>query len=98
MEHDLVADPALDEPIGVNKVAVQLETGVVEHKVDSTVLDLHDEIDQLVEVVADNVLFGRSEGLLTGRLKLLDVVLAHLGEAERRGTASAKPRKTPARV
>ncbi len=40
VEVDLVGNARLDEPVGVDAVAVQLEAGVVEHKVDASALML----------------------------------------------------------
>lgn len=80
MEDDLLAGTGLDQPVGVYQIAVQLETGVVEDKVDSAVLDGENVVGELVQVVSENVLLGRGEVFTTGGLELLDVLLRHVDE------------------
>jgi len=80
VEDDLLAGTGLDEPVGVYQIAVQLETGVVEDKVDSAVFDGENVVGELVQVVSENVLLGRGEVFTTGRLELLDVLLRHVDE------------------
>lgn len=85
VEDDLRACTRLDEPVGIDQITVQLETGIVENKVDSTVLDGHGVIGELVKVVSKNVLLGRSEMFTTGRLELLDVLLGHVDQQRQVG-------------
>jgi len=80
VEDDLVADPALDEPVGVDHVAVELEAGIVENKVNSAVLDLEHVLGELGEVVAENILLGCGKVVTASRLELLDVLLGHVDE------------------
>ncbi len=56
MKHNLVTNPTLNEPICIHEIAIQLETCVIKDEIDTTSLDLHDEFDEFVEVVADDVL------------------------------------------
>jgi hypothetical protein len=63
VEDDLVADARLDQPVGVHEVAVELETGIVEHKVDAPAADLGDVVGKSVEVVTEDILLGRGEGV-----------------------------------
>jgi hypothetical protein len=55
-------------------------TGIIQDKVDSTVLQGHGVIGKLVQVVSENVLLGSSKVFTTGRLELLDIVLSHVDE------------------
>ena len=64
----------------VNHIAVELEAGVVEDKVNSTAIQTPNEIPKLLDVVTENVLLSRSESVTAGRLELLDVLLGHLRE------------------
>lgn len=59
---------------------VFFETGSVEDEIDPSVLDGHDAVGELVQVVTEDVLFGRGKGLTTGCLKLLDILLSHVNE------------------
>jgi hypothetical protein len=59
VEDDLVADARLDQPVGVHEVAV----GIVEHKVDAPAADLGDVVGKSVEVVTEDILLGRGEGV-----------------------------------
>lgn len=52
VEPDLPADARLDEPVGVDQVAVELEPGVVEDEVDPAILHRADELPELVQVVS----------------------------------------------
>ena len=90
MEDDLVACAGLNEPVGVDQVTVELETGIVENKVNSAILDGRDVLGEFVEVVPENVLFSRGEVVTTGRLKLLDVLLGHVDQQGEIGRVTPK--------
>lgn len=85
VEVDLAADTRLDEPVGKDKVGVELETGVVKNEVDAAALEVDNELRELIEVVAENVLLGGSKVVTTSRLKGLDVVLGHVNEQRQVG-------------
>lgn len=90
VENDLGTDARLDEPVGIDHVAVELETGIVKDKVDSTALDGQDVVGQLVKVVSENVLLRRGEMVSSGRLKLFDVFLGHVDEKGQIGRVTPK--------
>lgn len=90
MENDLLAGSRLDEPVGVDKIAVKLKTGIVENKVNTPALEVGDVVGQLVQVVSKNVLFSVGEVLATSGLKLLDVLLGHVDEKRKIGRVTPK--------
>ena len=55
-------------------------TGIIQDKVNSTVLEGHGVVGKLMQVVSKDVLLGSSKVLSTGRLELLDIVLGHVDE------------------
>jgi len=72
----------------IDEVAVKLETGIVEDKVDPSstlVLELFHGLPQLGEVVIEDVLFGPSELFATGSLQPLDLFLGHVDEQRQVG-------------
>lgn len=100
VEDDLVASTRLDEPIGVHEVTVKLETckpqpkplsryqkltSVVKDKVNSAILDCHNVVGKLVQVIPENVLLRCGQSITTGRLKLLDVLLGHVDKKRQIG-------------
>ena len=85
VEDDLRAGTRLDEPVSVNHVTVQFETGIVEDKVDSAILDGEDVIGEFGKVVSENVLLSGGEVVTTGRLELLNVLLGHVNEKRQVG-------------
>lgn len=88
MEDDLLADSALDQPIGVDEITVKLESGIVEDKVDPASLHGSNLVGNLVEIVTQNVLFGGRQVLSSGGLQLLDVLLGHVDQEGQVGRVS----------
>jgi hypothetical protein len=78
MEDNLFTDAALDEPVGEDEITVELETGIVEDKVDTAALKVEHVVGEIVQVVAKNVLLSGGKVLSAGRLELLDVLLGHV--------------------
>ena len=88
VEVHFARDAGLDEPVGVDAVAVQLKAGVVEHKVDAAAAHVADQVPQAAQIVAEDVLLGRCEVLAARRLDLLDVFLGHVDQQRQvRGVA-----------
>lgn len=91
VETNLGAESTLDQPIGVDAITVEFETGIVEDEIHTTALCLSTELvrgdvlPDLLEVISENVLLSRSEVISSGRLETLDVLFAHLGKHNETG-------------
>ena len=88
VEADLLADSTRDQEVGIDHVAVQLESGVIEDKIDSSIFHLGNNIPKCVHVVSENVGLGGSEVLSSGRLESLDVLLRHVDQQREIGRVS----------
>jgi len=83
VETNLTAESRLDQPIGVNAIAVKFETSVIENEIHTTSLlssELlgSDVFPNFVEIVSENVLLSSGEMVTSGRLKTFDIFFAHL--------------------
>ena len=85
VEADLSANTARDQKVCIDHVAVEFETGVIEDKVDSSILHFADDLPERVHVVSKNVGFGGSEVLSSGRLESLDIILGHVDQERKIG-------------
>jgi hypothetical protein len=72
----------------IDEVAVELETGIVEDKVDPSstlILEFLSRSPTIGEVVVENVLLGPSELFAAGSLQPLDLLLGHVDEQRQIG-------------
>lgn len=76
MEDDFAADTARQEEIGIDQIAVELKTGIIEDEVDASAIELADELPNLLRVVSEDVGLGAGEVIPSGGLESLDVLLA----------------------
>ncbi len=88
VEVDLVGDARLDEPVGVDAVTVQLETGIVKDEIDTATLHVGNELPETVEVVTENVLFGSGKVFTSRGLEVLDVIFGHVDEERQVGSVT----------
>ena len=67
----------------IDAIAIQLESGVIEHEVDATARvrsQVDDCFPQALHVVAENILFRRCEAVAACRLQRFDLLFRHVDE------------------
>ncbi len=67
----------------VNAIAVQLETRIIENKIDAAtrlVAEFLDTVPQLIGMISKDVFLCRSEVITTSGLKRFDLLFSHIDE------------------
>lgn len=81
VEVNRVRNATLDQPVGIDAIAVELKSSIVQHEINPSPLELrHLLLPDLIEVVAQDVLLRLSKVLSASRLQILDIVLGHVDQ------------------
>lgn len=83
VEDDLFRQSTLDQIVGVDAIAIELESGVIQDEIDATAglsAQRGDGFPELFEIVSEDVLFSGGEMFTTGGLEISDVFLGHVNE------------------
>lgn len=89
------AKSRLNQPVGVDAIAVEFETSVIEDEIHATSflsseLLGRDVFPDLLEVVSENILFRSSKVFSSSRLKTFDIFLTHLHNHDETDSVQSK--------